>query len=252
MTKLRTVIITHNEPLFLRAALEGIFKNCSGLNILGIIKGPPPAMIKGNSIIGRARSVFSVFGFRAFIFYGYQFIWAKISLLMANKPHYGFCEILSVESVNSQKSIDLIKKFKPDLILSILAGEIFGEEVIKIAPLGILNVHTGQLPKYKGLMPTFWALKEKEPVIGISSFLVNKKLDGGKVLGYHPITVAKSSHFILMTNVYTNLWASINMAIGNLNTNDKLLLPEFLPEQYFSSPSKDDVDAFLAAGGKLF
>ena len=169
MKKIRTVIVTHDEPLFLRDTLEGIFANCLNLDLVCIIKGPPPKMIDGNSILKRGKSVLKNFGIPAFAFYSYKLIKIKIWQFFRSKPNYSKCEIKRVISVNSDESISLITDLKPDLILSVLAGEIFKKDVIKIAPLGILNVHTGQLPKYKGLMPTFWALKNNEPKIGISA-----------------------------------------------------------------------------------
>ena len=252
MKKIRTVIVTHDEPLFLRDTLEGIFANCLDLDLVCIIKGPPPKMIDGNSILKRGKSVLKNFGIPAFTFYSYKLIKIKIWQFFRSKPNYSKCEIKRVISVNSDESISLITALKPDLILSVLAGEIFKKDVIKIAPLGILNVHTGQLPKYKGLMPTFWALKNNEPKIGISTFLVNEVIDGGKVLGYHEIENLNSSHFELMERVYGELYISINVAIKNIINTEEVIFREFLPEQYFSAPKKDDVDDFLASGGRLF
>tara|TARA_B110000008_G_C16807043_1_gene499121 strand:- start:55 stop:903 length:849 start_codon:yes stop_codon:yes gene_type:complete len=252
MTKIRTVIVTHDEPLFLRGALEGIFDNCSELEILCIFKGPAPQMIQGKTIFKRGKTVLKKFGFLAFTFYSYKLIQRKILLLSATKPNYAACKVEHIKSINSDQSIALINSFKPDLILSLLAGEIFKKDVIDIAPMGILNVHTGQLPKYKGLMPTFWALKNREPVIGISTFIVNDEIDGGKVIGYFEIETLNNSHFEIMKIVYRNLWASINIAIKNINKKEELIFPKFLPDQYFSAPSRNDVKEFIARGGKLF
>ena len=252
MTKIRTVVVTHDEPLFLRVALEGIFENCSELEILCIVKGPPPRMIDGNSILKRGKSVLKNFGLLAFIFYTYKLLQVKILSFFGSKPSYATCKIKHVKSINSEEGIALIKSLKPDIILSVLAGEIFKKHVIETVPLGILNVHTGQLPKYKGLMPTFWALKNKEPVIGISTFLVNDVIDGGKVLGYYEIPTSNNSHFEIMERVYKKLWASIDIAIKNITKEEELIFPEFLPDQYFSAPSKKDVDEFISRGGKLF
>ncbi len=252
MTKIRTVIVTHDEPLFLRVALEGIFENCSELEILCIFKGPAPKMIKGETIFKRGKSVLKNFGLLAFTFYSYKLIQSKILPLIGSNPNYAACKVERIKSINSDQSIALINSFKPDLILSVLAGEIFKKDVIDIAPMGILNVHTGQLPKYKGLMPTFWALKNKEPVIGISTFIVNDEIDGGKVIGYFEIETLNNSHFELMKIVYNNLWASINVAIKNINKKEELIFPKFLPDQYFSAPSRNDVKEFISQGGKLF
>ncbi|MAD29264.1 MAG: hypothetical protein CMP00_06310 [Woeseiaceae bacterium] len=252
MKKIRTVIVTHDEPLFLRKTLEGIFANCSDLDPICIIEGPPPKMIDGHSIIKRGTSVLKTFGILAFAFYSYKLIKNKISQFFGSNPNYIKCEIKRVPSVNSAESIAIMSDLEPDLILSVLAGEIFKRDIINIPPLGILNVHTGQLPKYKGLMPTFWALKNNEPKIGISTFLVNEIIDGGKVLGYHEIDSLHTSHFELMERVYEELWISINVAVKNIINNEEIIFNDFLPEQYFSAPKKNDVDDFLASGGKLF
>ena len=55
-----------------------------------------------------------------------------------------------------------------------------------------------------------------------------------------------------MERVYKKLWASIDIAIKNITKEEELIFPEFLPDQYFSAPSKKDVDEFISRGGKLF
>ena len=40
--------------------------------------------------------------------------------------------------------------------------------------------------------------------------------------------------------------------VKNITKEEELTFPEFLPDQYFSAPSKKDVDEFVSRGGKLF
>ncbi len=59
------------------------------------------------------------------------------------------------------------KGFKPDMLISILGNQIFKKPLINLAPKGCLNLHTALLPKYRrGLMSTFWVLKNNEQVAG--------------------------------------------------------------------------------------
>ena len=44
-------------------------------------------------------------------------------------------------------------------LISILGNQIFKKPLIELAPKGCINLHTALLPKYRGLMPTFWVLK---------------------------------------------------------------------------------------------
>jgi len=57
-----------------------------------------------------------------------------------------------------------------------------------LAPKGCLNLHSALLPKYRGLMPSFWVLKNNENKTGVSVFFVDKGIDSG------PIFSAKKSY----------------------------------------------------------
>ena len=73
--------------------------------------------------------------------------------------------------INSASSLQVIKSFEPDLLVSIQGNQIFKAGLLAIPNLGTLNLHTALLPKYRGLMPTFWVLKNQENVTGVSVFL---------------------------------------------------------------------------------
>src|SRR2546429_8962132 len=45
-----------------------------------------------------------------------------------------------------------------DVLLSVAAPEIFRRPALMAVP-HVLNVHSGKLPLYRGMMPTFWALQ---------------------------------------------------------------------------------------------
>src|SRR5690606_27316688 len=46
-------------------------------------------------------------------------------------------------------------------------------------PFGIVNCHGALLPKYRGLMPSFWTLANGEREGGVSVHYVDAKLDNG-------------------------------------------------------------------------
>ena len=51
-----------------------------------------------------------------------------------------------------------------------------------IPSLGCINVHCSLLPKYRGLMPSFWTLFYKEKYTGVSIFLMNEYIDDGPII----------------------------------------------------------------------
>ncbi|HJY98183.1 MAG TPA: methionyl-tRNA formyltransferase [Patescibacteria group bacterium] len=78
---------------------------------------------------------------------------------------------------------DLLKE-KIDVELGILAsyGEIIPREVIDLFPKGILVIHPSLLPKYRGASPVPEAIKNGDPVTGVTIFLMDAKVDHGAIV----------------------------------------------------------------------
>jgi methionyl-tRNA formyltransferase len=56
------------------------------------------------------------------------------------------------------------------------------KETFTIPPLGTLNVHASILPKYRGAAPINWAILNGETKTGVTTMLINEKVDTGNVL----------------------------------------------------------------------
>jgi methionyl-tRNA formyltransferase len=69
---------------------------------------------------------------------------------------------------------------RPDLLVSVACPHILKAPVLRVAPMGCINIHHAPLPRYKGMMPTFWQLYHGEPQVGITVHYVNQKIDEGE------------------------------------------------------------------------
>jgi formyltetrahydrofolate hydrolase len=63
-----------------------------------------------------------------------------------------------------------------------LGNQIFKSPILNLAPKGCINLHTALLPKYRGLMPTFWVMKNNEKKTGVSVFFVDEGIDSGPII----------------------------------------------------------------------
>lgn len=61
--------------------------------------------------------------------------------------------------------------------ISITGNQIFKKQLIELAPERCLNLHTALLPKYWGLIASFWVLKNNETHTGVSVFFVDEEID---------------------------------------------------------------------------
>ncbi len=88
---------------------------------------------------------------------------------------------LQPDNLRDPSFISELKKLNADLFI-VVAYRILPEEVLNIPPLGIINLHPSYLPKYRGAAPINWAIIKGEKETGISTFLIEKRVDAGKIL----------------------------------------------------------------------
>lgn len=91
--------------------------------------------------------------------------------------------VLQCEKIAKEKEvIEKIKELKPDILISCAFGQILNEEILNIAPHGVINVHASLLPKYRGAAPVNWAILNNENETGITIMKTELGLDTGPVI----------------------------------------------------------------------
>lgn len=77
---------------------------------------------------------------------------------------------------------ELIKSISPDLIMSVYYRKIISEEIFSLATCGAFNIHPSALPKYRGPVPTMWAIENGEKEFGITIHCIDKGIDTGDIV----------------------------------------------------------------------
>jgi len=90
--------------------------------------------------------------------------------------------LLPTGSVNDPAYIARVRSLQPDVIVSVAAPEIFRAELLELPPLGCINIHSGRLPRYRGMMPTFWQMHAGERAVTLTVHEMAPQLDAGAVL----------------------------------------------------------------------
>jgi methionyl-tRNA formyltransferase len=70
----------------------------------------------------------------------------------------------------------------PDLLVVVAYGRILGEDLLRLAPQGAMNVHASLLPRYRGAAPIQWAIAEGERETGVTIMQMDAGLDTGDIL----------------------------------------------------------------------
>ena len=101
----------------------------------------------------------------------------------------------SFKNINNKKSIETLKKFKSNILVSMSYNQIFKNNFLKCFRKKIINCHAGALPYYRGRSPINWAIINGENKIGITTHLISSKIDKGDILDQKFIKIQKNDNF---------------------------------------------------------
>ncbi len=164
------------------------------------------------------------------------------------------CPVAFVDGINAPYGISRVQAFAPDLIVSIRFGEILRRPVMRSARLGVLNLHSGLLPAFRGVMATFWAMLGSAPRYGTTlHWIEDSGIDSGTIISesLQPLDLDNT----YLSNTLALYPAGIEMlsdAIATLKQGRRL--SGRLPKgegAYFSYPTPAAVRAFLERGYRL-
>ena len=86
---------------------------------------------------------------------------------------------VSAESENQDARY--IASMEPEAIVVVAYGKLL-PSILTLPPRGCINIHGSLLPAYRGAAPVQWAVLNGDPVTGVTSMYMAKKLDAGDVI----------------------------------------------------------------------
>ena len=86
------------------------------------------------------------------------------------------------ENLSNPDTMEFIRAQEPDVIIT-LVHQIIRSPLISLPRLGIINIHPGLLPFFRGIQPYFWELSENFGKAGPTlHFIEDEKIDSGGIL----------------------------------------------------------------------
>jgi len=155
---------------------------------------------------------------------------------------------------NSAAGHEVLARAAPDLIVSIRYRRILKDAAIAIPPQGVLNLHSGVLPDYKGVMATFWAMLHGEDTIGATLHrIIDSGIDTGPVIGIRRTPADYGSSYLAnVLRLYGPGCELITAAIHAIGAGREVAAtPQAPGGRYFSTPGIADLEAFRRRGLRL-
>lgn len=145
-------VVYMGTPEFAVAGLKGIMD--SHHQVVGVVTAPDKPAGRGKKLRESA---------------------VKVEALCAELP------LLQAEKLNTQETINAIKEWNPDVIV-VVAFRMLPKTIWSIPRLGTFNLHASLLPQYRGAAPIHWSIINGEKETGLTTFLIDEKIDTGAVL----------------------------------------------------------------------
>jgi len=86
------------------------------------------------------------------------------------------------EDINADDAAAHLEQVGADLGVVVAYGQILSRRVLKILPLGFVNVHASLLPRYRGAAPAQVALRHGDAGTGVTLIRLRPKMDAGPIV----------------------------------------------------------------------
>ena len=89
--------------------------------------------------------------------------------------------VLQPEKLKDEEFLSALRAFRADLFV-VVGFRMLPEVVWAMPKLGTFNLHAALLPQYRGAAPINWAVINGENISGVTTFMIDKKIDTGGII----------------------------------------------------------------------
>jgi methionyl-tRNA formyltransferase len=162
---------------------------------------------------------------------------------------YGI-ECRAIGNPNAPEFVAEVEGRRCDLIVSVACPYILKARLLNLPRLGCINIHHAPLPRYKGMMPTFWQMYHGEATAGLTIHTMSEKIDEGAALLQEELPIEPGEtldHLIRRSKRHAaHCLARVLRDIAGNSVSKKPLDRE--AGSYFTFPTFDQIREFQRRG----
>jgi methionyl-tRNA formyltransferase len=245
-------VFIQNDPFYLPRVLDKYLRefadSTAGINIQSVAQGK-------RSVLQTALDLYRLYGFGYFQWKLRRYLWRKLRgpTVGSIARKYGV-PVTEATDVNSGAFLEHLRRLEVEFILSISGTQFYGRALRDQTPRGIVNCHGALLPRYRGLMPSFWTLANGETEGGVTVHFVDGKLDNGPILLQKRYRIHRRDTLEDIMARSKDLAAeAIIEAVRLVESGDHDLKENNEDEStHFSMPTREDVRRFREHGHRFY
>ena len=97
-------------------------------------------------------------------------------------------QLFQPKNLKEESFKDQLENLNADIFI-VVAFRMLPESIWKIPENGTINLHGSLLPQYRGAAPINWAIINGEKSSGVTTFIIDKKIDTGNILLQEEVSI---------------------------------------------------------------
>jgi len=250
--QLRILFVTEDDPLYVYQFFKIFFQEYprEQLDIIGT------TVVDAfhESIWKTAWRMLRFYGLIDFIRLSYRFVGVKLKgTSISNEAKKYDITVVPAKSINAPSYIATALSLAPDVIVSVAAPEIFKKKILEVPRIKCINIHSGRLPIYRGMMPNFWQLLHGEQHATITVHEMATKLDAGRIIRTKdfPLKEHDSLHRVIVGTKQEGARLMIEALLDIHKGQFESTPLDMSNASYFSFPKPKDVKQLRKRGHKM-
>ena len=149
--------------------------------------------------------------------------------------------VFEVDDIRDNKFIDKLRVLNADIFI-VIAYKILPKKIYSMPKHGAVNLHASLLPEYRGASPIQRCLIDNKRKTGLSSFYINKSIDGGSLIFQKEIKVFPDDNFYDLWKRLSDEGPSfMNETLRLIEKNQTKLINAKIVESYAPKISKEEL-----------
>lgn len=255
---MRIYVLTQEDAFYIPRMLDHLFRARHDLIGVGIVPGEMQP--------GHVRRYLKMLGVRDFVVTGARLAAhraldaaARALPLGTSFSVAGACRRAGVPAhlvpkVNAPEFVDQLRRQGVDLLVSIACPQVMKKDLLAVPARGAINIHGALLPRYQGLLPSFWVLARGESETGVTVHWIDEKLDHGAILAQRrvPIEPGDTVHSLVRRSKIEIGKQLLVEAIAAIERGDAPRVPmDHSQASYFSYPDDAALKEFRRRGRRF-
>lgn len=160
---------------------------------------------------------------------------------------------VATSELHAEQLLAYLASLDLDLIVSFSAPIVFKEPLLSLPRQGCINLHCSLLPRYAGLLPSFWVLYHHESQTGATVHYMDTRIDNGGILGQEVVSIEPKATMLDVIRRTKRVGGDLMVRVVREMASGTVSVRANREEEgsYFGWPTVEQMRQFRRQGGRL-